>query len=243
MINRTFYIVSLFAIINFSGCNKPRHVLVITGGHAYDTTEFFEMFTAMEGIFFDSISHPAVTGLLNSERVHSYDLLLFYDFRPDPPLEDTTIYLQLARQGIPMLFLHHAVCSFQRWDGYRKMVGGRYVMPGYTSDTSLLSDYRHDLILRIEVLDRNHPVNSGVNDFTIHDEGYTNIQVEEGIHPLLGTSHPDCHPLVGWVNRHEQSTCLYLMMGHDKNAYQNETFQQLLENSIRWLAGEAPARK
>ena len=83
-----------------------------------------------------------------------------------------------------------------------------------------------------------HPVNEGISDFTIHDEGYSNIQINEGIHPLLSTRHPDCAPLVGWVNQAGNSTCVYLMMGHDKHAYGNESFQHLVQNAIHWLSDQ-----
>lgn len=230
-----FKIILLITTGSLIGCTQTPKVLLIVGGHDYDTTEFFQMFHSMEGIAFDSVSHPAAMKLLQSEEVDSYDLLLFYDFIPDMPLKDSIVFLSLSQQGKPMLFLHHALCTFQKWDGYQQMVGGRYVMPGFTIDTTLLSNYKHDIDLRIEVMDLVHPVTKELKEFVIHDEGLSNIQIQEGIHPLLGTNHPDCAPLVGWVNHYNQSTCLYLMFGHDKYAYANESFQQLLHNSIHWL--------
>ncbi|MCK5137425.1 MAG: ThuA domain-containing protein [Bacteroidales bacterium] len=230
-----FKVVLLITTVSLISCTQTPKVLLIVGGHSYDTTEFFHMFHSMEGIEFDSVSHPGAMKLLQSEEVDSYDLLLFYDFIPDLPERDSGIFLRLTGQGIPMLFLHHAICTFQEWDGYMEMVGGRYVMPRFSSDTSLFSDYRHDIDLHIEVVNSGHPVTKGVVDFNIHDEGYSNITVVDGVTPLLKTEHPDCSPLVGWVHSHNQSTIVYLMLGHDKIAYRNSSFKQLLNNSIRWL--------
>ena len=230
-----FKVILLITTASLIGCTQTPKVLLVVGGHDYDTTEFFHMFHSMEGIAFDSVSHPVAMKLLQSEEIDSYDLLLFYDFIPDMPLQDSTVFINLSKQGKPMLFLHHALATFQGWEGYHQMVGGRYVMPGFTTDTALFSDYKHDLDLRIEVMDQIHPVTKELKEFVIHDEGYSNIQMQEGIHPLLGTNHPDCAPLVGWVNHYNRSTCLYLMFGHDKYAYANGSFQQLLQNSIHWL--------
>ncbi len=225
-------LVSVFALL---ACNKPVRVLSIAGGHAYDTSEFYQALHSLEGLAIDTVTHPRAKQVLASGTVDRYDVLVFYDFIPGMPLEDSTIYLELIRKGVPMLFLHHSFCSFQEWEGFSEMVGGKYVMPYSESDSSLHSRYKHDIVLEVEVVDPLHPVNAGISDFTIHDEGYSNILINEGIHPLLSTRHPDCAPLVGWVNQAGNSTCVYLMMGHDKNAYENESYRHLVQNAIHWL--------
>jgi len=221
-------------------CNvNPQHhtprVLVVVGGHSYDTTEFYDMLGDLGGFLFDSISHPDAGKLLASEHILSYDAILFYDFITGMSPEDSSIYLNLARRGMPMLFLHHAICTFQQWEGYGELVGGKYVVKGFEKDPSELSNYRHDLDLQIEVLDWQHPVTRSIEDFTIHDEGYSNLRIREGVIPLLGTDHPDCSDLVGWVNRFDRSNVVYLIFGHDQQAYVNPSFRQLLNNSLGWL--------
>ena len=151
------------------------------------------------------------------------------------PPEQAAVFEELSREGMPMIFMHHALGSYQLNDNYARMVGGKYVMPEHESDSSLHSDYEHDIDLLIEVLDPEHPVTRGISEFTIHDEGYYNIQVHEGVHPLLGTSHPHCAPVVAWENKYHNSTNLYLIFGHDKLAYANESFKLLLTNSVQYL--------
>jgi hypothetical protein len=226
----------LFLLI--AGCGKPASVLLITGGHSYDTTEFYDLFREMEGIEFDSVLYPAARDVLASDRIDDYDVLLFYDFLARMEPKDSIIFLNLTNQGKSMLFLHHALATCQGWEGYKAMVGGRYMMPGFQWDSTLLSDFKHDIDLEIEVLDPDHPVTRGVDNFVIRDEGYSNIQVNEGIHPLLGTNHPDASPLVAWVNDCDQSTIIYIMLGHDRHAYANNSFQLLLNNSIQWLSSQ-----
>jgi type 1 glutamine amidotransferase len=86
------------------------------------------------------------------------------------------------------------------------------------------------------VADPTHPVTLDMEDFTIHDEGYSNIKVLPGVIPLLMTDHPDASPLIGWVNTKDHSRVVYLMLGHDKQAYQNPSYHQLISQSIHWLA-------
>ena len=235
MILRRIYLWVLLLVLAGS-CSKSPQILVITGGHAYDTTEFIEMFNSLGGFRFDSVSYPRALELLASPKVGQYDLLLFYDYMPDMPLADSAIFQDLTQEGMPMIFMHHALCTFQQWEGYARMVGGKYVMPGYDPDSSLYSGYAHDLELAIEVLDPSHPVTRGIEEFSIHDEGYYNIQIQPEAHPLLGTSHPNCSSWVAWEHRANNSTCLYLMFGHDKLAYRNEHFKQVLQNSIQYLS-------
>lgn len=230
------YTAYVWILLVLAGCSKAPEMLVVTGGHAYDTAEFFEIFQSLEGLGFDSVSHPAALDLLSSPSVGKYDLILFYDYMPDLPLADSIIFQDLAQMGMPMIFMHHALCTFQRWGGYASMVGGKYVMPGFHPDASRHSGYAHDLDLEIHVLDPEHPVTRGIGEFLIHDEGYYNIQVEPGVHPLLGTQHPYCASQVAWENQWNNSTCLYLMFGHDKQAYANEHLTLLLENSIHYLS-------
>ena len=234
---KTTILIALIIVARFlTGCSKPVSVLVISGGHAYDTVEFFDAFRSLEHVEFDPVYHPEALTMLQTGKTDAYDVLVFYDFIVDMPERDSIVFENLTRQGKPMLYLHHALATFQKWDGYMEMVGGRYVMPGYCTDTTLFSDFKHDIDLEVKVADPEHPVTLGMKDFTIHDEGYSNITTLPGITPLLETGHPDCARLVGWTNKKDQSTIVYLMLGHDTKAYQNPAYTQLLNQSIRWLA-------
>ncbi|MFH0758733.1 MAG: ThuA domain-containing protein [Bacteroidota bacterium] len=243
-------LISSFILVSLAGCSvrkqkqttirstdhfHPR-ILVITGGHSYDTTEFCAMFRSMKGITFDTISHPRAGGQLSSEHIYTYDVLVFYDYQPDQALKDSTLYLNLTHHGMPLLFLHHSICSCQRWEGFKAMLGGKYIMEGYGHDSSSLSDYRHDLDLHIRIADDHHPVTDGLTDFDIQDEGYSNINMAEGITPLLLTCSPGSSSPVAWANTFDQSTIICLMLGHDKHAYENQAFQTFLSNSITWLS-------
>ena len=137
---------------------------------------------------------------------------------------------------MPLLVLHHALCTSQDWEGYADMVGGKYFMPDFTEDSSRHSDYAHDLNLMVRISGEDHPVTEGVRDFRIVDEGYSNIWVKRGVTPLLECDHPESSPVMGWVHRHQNSPVVYLMLGHDKQAYGNPGFETLLDNSIHWLS-------
>ncbi|MDX2430577.1 MAG: ThuA domain-containing protein [Bacteroides sp.] len=231
-------LAGLALLVLLSGCQKPVKVLLVAGGHSFDTLEFFELFHSLEGIDMDSAYYPDAMEMMRSGLADAYDVLVFYDYMPNLPEADSSVFQKLTAEGKSLLFLHHALCSFQQWEGYKELLGGKYVMAAPGLDSNLVSDYKHDIDMEVEVLDNQHPVTQGLEDFTIHDEGYSNISLTQDITPLLRTNHPDCSPLVGWTKESGRSSIVYLMLGHDRQAYENPAFKQLLEQSIRWLADQ-----
>jgi len=236
-----YFLISVLFFVQFSGCESSQKVLILLGGHAYDTLAFMDMFKSMNGFEFDTMSYFEAFEMLCSDGTEDIDLIVHYHYYPDLPPEDSVMYIQLSEKGTPMLFLHHSICSFQSWEGYRQMVGGRYVLAGYHTDTAYISDYEHDLKLSVEVLDQKHPVTRGISDFEILDEGYTRLQMEEGITPLLKTAHPDCTPVVGWTKDYKNSSSVYLLFGHDHHAFENPHVKKLIYQSLIWLLDKKDA--
>ena len=215
---------------------RPR-VLVVTGGHSYDTAQFVDLFRSMDQFRVDTLSHPHVMGAMSAEKIGNYDVVVFYDYRPSADAADSVLLTGLSLRGVPMLFLHHAICSFQSWSGFGKIVGGHYVLEGYSGDPAPLSSYAHDLDIPIEVVDPHHPITAGMEDFVIHDEGYLDLLIMEGIVPLLVTSHSRCSSPLAWINHYEKSTVVYLMLGHDRQAYEHPSYGKLVGQAIAYLTG------
>lgn len=211
-------------------------VLVITGGHNYDTAEFIDMFESYNGINFESVLKPEAWKLLR--KGNRYDVMVFYDMWQEISDEEKELFLNEFKKGTGMVFMHHSLASHNQWPEYTNLVGGTYRLPKYESDSTLVSDYRHDIEIQVTVSDPEHPVTKGVSDFRILDEGYSNVHVLPGVHILLETNHPDCEKYIGWCHEVEQSKVVYLMGGHDIHAYMNESFRRILENAIHWTTAK-----
>jgi len=232
-------LLSTLIILSLNCCTSLQKqnpkVLVISGGHNFDTKEFFDFFMNLENYDVDTISQPRANGFLETAEGQKYDAYIFYDMWKVIEEEHKNTYLELAEKGKGLLFLHHSIVSYQNWDEFFNIIGGRYIAPETTTDSSRHSTYKHDIDINVEVLDSDHPVTHGISNFTIHDEGYSNLDLSDKIHPLLGTHHPDCNSILAWTNRYENSNIVYLIFGHDKKAYANEDFQQLIYNSLGWV--------
>ena len=225
------------AIMNLnSGCSDKLEILIITGGHSFDTIQFFDFFKSYETISYDAITQPEANKLLEKIGTNAYDVLVFYDMWQEITENQQNAYDKLLEKGTGMVFLHHSLVSYQQWGEYINIIGGKYWQEGFTSDSLKLSDYEHDLDLDIKVLDRDHPITKDMQDFRIHDEGYSNVEIISSVVPLLETSHPFASKYVAWTNEYKQSRIVYIMLGHDYKAYENESFRKLVENAIIWAA-------
>jgi len=235
-INRLLLLLSL-VIITAMGCKQSDtgkvDLLVVTGGHGYDTAEFIQMFEALPGISFEMALKPEAWEMLAAGK--EFDVIAFYDMWMEPiSEEEKNTFLNEFEKGTGIVFMHHCLASHPEWPEYVQLVGGKYNHEDFTPDTNLRSDFMHDIVLQVRVVDKNHPVTLGLEDFEILDEGYSNTTKLSGVQNLLEPSHPDCDPCIGWTHSVYNSKVVYLMGGHDKHAYEHPSFRQLVSNAVNF---------
>lgn len=152
----------------------------------------------------------------------------------------------MCNVGLPLLFLHHSLCSYQNWPEYKNIVGGKYYLEP-APEINKISSYKHDISLEIFPAGSTHPVVSRTlgekRSFVLTDEGYADIEVMPNITPLLMTHHPDCFPLVGWTHKYKNSPVIYLMPGHDEKTFSHSMYLSLVRNSILWLSNQKKITK
>lgn len=212
--------------------------VIITGGHDFDRSAFFAMFDGFENIEYTEVQHPDANDLYGSDKAAQTDVFIFYDMYDTITTRQQSEFLELLKQGTGMVFLHHSLASYQEWEEYLHIVGGRYHLEPYIEDGNQIaaSTYRHDVDIPVEIHDREHPITRGLEDFVIHDEVYGNCQILPGVHPLLETDHPESLPYLAWTNRYENSRIVCIQLGHNASAYGNPNYQQLVRQAISWAA-------
>jgi len=216
--------------------SEKTDILVVTGGHAYDTTTFEQMFTDNKNLNVDFLSQPEANQAMENGRFGDYDAVIFYDMWQDITTDQKEAFINLTEQGVGLVFLHHSLVSYQDWDEFEKIIGGRYLQKGYVDDPSRASGFKHDIKMEVSVLDPDHPVTKNMTDFKILDEGYSNLKVNSFVNTLLTVDHPQCADKVAWTNKYNNSRIVYLLFGHDHKAYKDKNFQKLLLNAIEWIA-------
>ncbi len=230
--------ILLFALLSLGGIiahGQGIKVMLVTGGHAYDTIPFFQMFDDMQGITYQHFEQPNANKAIAKGAADEFDVLVFYDMWNNISANEKAAYLRLTRQGKPFLFLHHSIVSYQNWGEFENLVGGKYVREGKRIPKEKQSSYDHDVWVYCYV--ENHtPITSGIKEFKFFDEVYGNLTISDEVQPLLRTKHPKASDYMAWKHVYNKSNVVYLQMGHDKRSYENENFQKLIYQSIKYLA-------
>jgi len=239
-------VLSIFLIITFISASilhgqtekaKKMTVLIITGGHDFERAPFFEMFSSFPNITFQELKQPAANQAFDTPLIKKYDLLVFYEMYQEIKDDQKAAFIKLLEEGKGVVFLHHSLASYQTWDEYEKILGGRYLLKeGLKPGESVpLSTYQHDVEMNVKITDPGHPVTKGVPDFIIHDEVYNHFRVLPTVQPLLTTDHPQSGKTIGWTNQYAQSRIVFIQLGHDHSAYQNPYFRQLVFQAMQWV--------
>jgi uncharacterized protein len=215
-------------------------VLLTYGGHAFEEGPFFAMFDALPGIQYTKAPMPQSAGLLKPDLRKDYDAIVMYDMVPKITPEQQQAFVELLKQGIGLVSLHHNMGAHRDWDEFRRIIGGKFVFGDTVIDGKKFakSPWQHDQDLKVTIADREHPITRGLADFAIHDESYNGYWVAPDVKVLLKTDHPKNEPRVAWVKEYGKSRVFYFMLGHDSKAWQNPAYPEILARGIRWAAGK-----
>jgi hypothetical protein len=228
----------LLAAAGEPGQNGKIRVLVVTGGHDYETNQFLQMFKDNPAITCQAVALPQAHACLKPDAAKDWDVLVCYDMWANISDEAKADFINCLKQGKGLVALHHCLGSYQKWDEYANIVGGKYHLEKWVDNgvEKPASTYKHDVDFKVKVANTRHPVTRGVSDFDIHDETYGGYEVKPGVRVLLTTTEPTSTPTIAWAKTYEKARVVYLQLGHDHLAYENPNYRQLLAQAIRWVA-------
>jgi uncharacterized protein len=232
------FICMLTANVHFAFAQQQKiRVLVISGGHGFKHEPFYDVFNAIPSISYDTLVQPQANALIASPEVNRYDVLVFYDMYDSISPVQQQAYSNLLKKGTSMIFLHHALVSYQNWPEFIKIVGGQYhTHPVMVNGDSLKASYEHDVNIPVKVESKKHPVTRGIADFEILDEVYGGVEILPQVKPLLSTTHPKSMRYLAWINHYGNSDVIYIQLGHGPSGYSNPNFRKLVQQAIEWSA-------
>jgi hypothetical protein len=216
----------------------PLRVLVVTGGHDYETNHFRQMYAALGGLTVTHATHPEAHAWLTADRAAAWDVLVLYDMWQPITSEAKADFLARLNEGKGLVVTHHAIANHQSWPEYERIIGAKYYLDPTVRDgvPKERSKWLHDVKFRVHVADANHPITRGLADFDIHDETYNLFDVHPDVTVLLTTTEATSGPKLAWAKTYGPARVVYLQLGHDHFAYENPAYRQFLGNAIRWVA-------
>lgn len=218
---------------------EPLNVLVVTGKHKYDEPAFnamFDQFSDMNCTIKKMGTNPSE--LFESMDAFPYDAVVLYNFNQTLSVSARKNFKGLLENGVGLTVMHHGIAGFPDWLEYENIIGATYVLEEQTrGDRNYPRPvWKHGVDMKIDVADPGHPITSGMDGFTIHDETYKNWVYHDGNHLLLTTEHELSNRQIAWTR--EQNGCLVfvIQLGHDAYAFGHETYLQLIRQGIIWTA-------
>lgn len=231
---RIFLLVILFLSAIIVNAQSIK-IMLVTGGHSFDTLQFFEMFDSLEGIEYEHFQQPNANEKLVKDMAKDFDVLVFYDMWKTVSEAEKSAYVKLTQLGKPMLFLHHSIVSYQNWPEFEKIVGGKYIEKDKKIPEEEWSNYEHDVWVYSKV-ENYTPVTAGFSELRFFDEVYGNVRISDDILPLLRTRHPKSMEFIAWQHTYNNSQIVYIQPGHDYRTYESEDYRKLITQAIRFLA-------
>lgn len=203
-------------------------VAVVTQNHPVDMFAFVDMLEALPNVryYVQSIDLLAK----DKANIGAYDAFLFYHLKTSLPEDDQVEwlvkeYLGSTDQGI--ILLHHAICCYRGMDEWTQMTG--------VEDRHF--KYHWDQTVNCRIAETDHPITTGMDDFSMIDETYTmDDPQEEGTTRLVTIEHPLSMKTLAWTRRYRKSRVLNYVSGHDHQAYANESFLRILGRGVQWAA-------
>ena len=208
-----------------------------------ETTFPFHNFDEMGPLFEEALG-GSVDLTLTTDRealtdLDEYDVLL--DYLTDSTLTDDQLegLLSFVRDGKGYVGVHCAsdLTSVESeaepgsidhteepFSELRELVGGHFLTHPDRSEFG------------VRIVDDEHPITGGVEDFSVYDEPYQ-VEYDEDVRVLARMDHPDLEAYpVAWTKPYGDGRVYYLSLGHTAEAFDSDEFRTLLRNGIDWAA-------
>ncbi len=176
-----------------------------------------------DGIYFDYYTKP---DCLNADTLSHYDALMLYANHGHIKLEQLAALTNFIESGHGFLPIHCASACFGNSPQFIALVGGRFKSHG-------------DGVFKATIVDKEHPIMQGINEYETWDETYVHDQLNETGRKMLAIRVEGEHkePWT-WVREQGKGRVFYTASGHDDKTWKNPDFQKMLRNAIVWSVGD-----
>ncbi len=156
-------------------------------------------------------------------ELDDYDVVVFFYTVGEITDAQKDGLLNWVAKGKGYVGIHSAADSFRGSPDYRAFVGGYFVThPHYRS-------------YQVSVLDEEHPITEGIDEFMVVDEQYI-TDYDPRVHVLATGLYKGVAQPVAWTKPWGDGRVFYLALGHDREPAQHEMFKLMLTRGVCWAA-------
>ncbi|MCW5978333.1 MAG: ThuA domain-containing protein [Bryobacteraceae bacterium] len=212
----------------------PVRVLIVTGGHTYDTS-FYTLFEDNPNIQGTVDPHP-MPYRRGDLRPH-YDVLVLYDSMQEIDDQERKNLTAFVEGGKGVVLLHHALVDYSDWQWwYEEVVGARW-LKSQSKPLKWKTTWKHDVDIEAYPA-KDHPIVEGIGKFTVNDETYKGMWFSPDVTVLLKTDHPTSDGPLVWISPYKKSRVVSIELGHGRAAHLHPSYKRLVQNAILWAGGK-----
>ena len=212
---------------------EPLNIAFWIGGHSHD----FESSTniikeALPNYLNARISTHKNASFLNPNIAERPDVIVMYHCFTFSKGKLSAIQkdclLKWVKEGTGVVALHSSYYSFTKWNEIRQLYGAKFIKHGKVTATLdiLLEDFPHPIIKGIPKM------------IDMKSELYQSTKLPKDCKVLATYSERGkntSHPAI-WTRNYGVGKVVTILPGHYPENYQIDAFQQLIANSILWVA-------
>lgn len=207
--------------------------LVVTGGHAYDTS-FYSVFEGYDDLAWRHA--PSNEAAFQRDIRQQYDVLVLYDLSQDLSDAGRRNLRDFVEGGKGVVVLHHAIADYNSWLWWwQEVVGGRYLV---RADKELpASKFKEGVDVVVQPTSERSPITSMIGPMHLKDEVYKGMQISKDSKVLLTTDNPNADGPIAWISPYRKSRVVYVGLGHGREAHRYPAYRRLVKNAIFWAGG------
>jgi type 1 glutamine amidotransferase len=146
-----------------------------------------------------------------------------YSYLSTPELRDGIA--GWVQSGRPILAMHTAVLCFDDWEEWPAIAGA-----GWDWSRS-----HHPPIGDLDVRPADNPLTVGLNAFTVTDERYTDLALNDGVEVLATATSDGLEQPAVWMHQAGPSKVLYNALGHDERSLGHPDHRALMSMLVDLL--------
>jgi len=238
------------AVLLLLGClssvfaeEKPIRLLIVTGqdypGHKWrETTPVVRSILSQKDYFDIHVCEDFEIFAASPEQRYDAAIVHFCNWEsPMPSVAAREGFAHFAASGKGLVVLHFTCGAFREWPNYQTLAWPEFEkIVGRVWDTSKTHDPYQKF--QVKVVNKEHPITRGLQDFETTDELYFCLQGAPKIDVLL-TAHSTVtkqdEPM-GFILNYESGRVFHTPLGHDVRSFQSPGVTALLQRACEWAA-------